>query len=448
MRLLRAALVMLPLFAAACGDDDKNGTGDAAAVFPEQGFIGRTTRVAIVGDGTSWDSTTTVNFGDGVTVGSIEVASSSAIFADVTVAPTAPAGAIDVTVTDSGDVSTLAGAFTLQNPFEVVPLLPLAQGGITLYEVTNLDLLHPFDTTTDADGNFTALSVVLAGTGVDAFVADATATTVTIQATADVDATTGAITLTSGTDVSPAGNLEVAARTATPLTLGTPVVATLDSSALYEVELTANQLASFSVASADENASIRYTILPASGKWADVTGGFSAADTFINADAQKFYLSVLDTGLIDGYEYTVLARGVTLPASTTDEDEPNNNVGNAEVAPTAVTQFAATLASETDADFFKVTVTANQTIRVVTLAGPTGETDTQISIFLANGTTLVDDANGDPIDGFDVDFGEDVTTAALPAGTYVIKIDTSQFAIDFFGYAPVNDPYDAIVVVE
>ena len=446
MRLFRAALVMLPLFAAACGDDDKNG-GDVAGVFPDEGFVGRTLRVEVTGDTTSWDAASTLNFGEGITVANIEVISPQSLQADLTIAPTTAVGAHDVTVTDGGSTFTLPGAFNLIAPVDVEPLLPLSQGGVTLYVITNLDLLHPFDTTQDENtGEFTAVSVTVGGTGLDAFVTDVTPSEITIQATADVDATTGPLTITSGTEVSPAGNVDVAARTAIPLVLGTPTTATLDNSALYEVDLATAQLLSLSVTSADENADVAYTLLPASGKWADVTSGFSSADNLVTAAGDKFYLSVLDLGLLSGYSYTISADGLALPATATAEVEPNETSAAATAGTGGVVHFTGALANDADVDFYKVTVTNGQTIRVVTTAGE-GATDTQISIFNPNGNTLTKDANDEDIDGFDVGVGDDVTTTTLTPGTYFIKIEASAFAV-FFGYAPVNDPYDAIIIVE
>ena len=57
-----------------CGSDDA-GPGDAAGVFPDNGFIGRTLRVEISGDTTTWDQSASVSFGAGVTTKNVELVS-------------------------------------------------------------------------------------------------------------------------------------------------------------------------------------------------------------------------------------------------------------------------------------------------------------------------------------------------------------------------------------
>ncbi len=442
MRFLPAVLLALPMFAA-CGGDD----GEVAGVFPESGFVGRTTRVAVVGDGTSWGSGTTVDFGPGVTVSAVEVASPSALFVDLTIDPTATPGAVDISV----DGQTLPAGFMLASPVEVETLLPLAQGGLSLYSISNLDLLNPFDTTVDEEtGEFVGVTVTADGTGIDAFVADVSEFEIIIQASADLDATGGALTITSGGLVSLLNNADVIARTPTPLTVGTPITDTLDGSALYEVNLTSDQLLALEVEADSTDANLNFVLLPASGKWADTTAGFTSSDNLLVSNGDKFYLSVLDLDLLSGYGYTVSATtAVDLDGvAETPEAEPNETSAAATTGTGAVVHFTAVLADDVDVDFFKVTVADGQTLRVRTTAGPAGITDTEISIFNPNGTTPTKDANGENIVGFDVGVGDDVETETLTAGTYFIKIEVSFIGSVFLGYVPANDPYDAIVTVQ
>jgi hypothetical protein len=109
----------------ACGGDDD--PGDVAGVFPKDGFIGRKVTVEVTGDTTSW-SAPTVNFGEGITPGAVTVISPQALQVELTIAPTAPAGARDVTVTDGSDVLTLTGAFTLKDPVMSVAAPNFEQG--------------------------------------------------------------------------------------------------------------------------------------------------------------------------------------------------------------------------------------------------------------------------------------------------------------------------------
>jgi hypothetical protein len=444
MRLL-PLLVTLPMFAA-CGGDD----GNVVSVFPESGFAGRSTTVEITGVDTSFGGGSTVDFGDGVTVDAITILSGNALQADITIAADADLGFTDVSV----DGSTIVGAFEVLNPVSVEALIPVAQGGVGLFVITNLDLLHPFDTTTDAEtGDFTGVDVSVAGTGFDAFVSNVTENEVVIQMFADVDASGGGLTITSQSEAGPfstvVGNPDVETRTAIVLTEGTPAMATLDTSALYEITLTKDQLLALEVIADSKESDLEFVILPASGKWSDSTSGFTTSSSFLGTVGQKFYVSLVDLNLETGYTYELNATtAVDLTGvAPTPEVEPNETSGTGTTGTGTLVHFTATLANDTDVDFFKVTVGVNQRIHVRTTAGD-GATDTQISIFAPNGTTLVKDDNGDDIDGFDAGFGEDVVSAPQVApGTYFVKIEPSAFGL-IFGYMPANDPYDALITIE
>src|ERR1044071_5578542 len=107
MRFASLALVFaLPL--AACGDSpDKSVSG----VFPSSAFLGRKLRVEVSGDNTSWKPGTSVDFGAGITVQNVAVASPTTLFADITVLDNAAPGLRDVTV----DKKVLKEAFQLES---------------------------------------------------------------------------------------------------------------------------------------------------------------------------------------------------------------------------------------------------------------------------------------------------------------------------------------------
>lgn len=107
------ALAVLVLSAAGCGADESvNG------VFPSSGFLGRTLRVEVTGDNTSWGSGNGLDFGPGITVSNISVASPTTLFAEIVISDTAAPGLRDVIVTGDGG-GALNDAFKLTSPLVV-----------------------------------------------------------------------------------------------------------------------------------------------------------------------------------------------------------------------------------------------------------------------------------------------------------------------------------------
>ncbi len=456
MRLLRALLVTLPMIAACGGDDDP---GEVAGVFPDEGFVGRKLTVEVTGDTTSWGAGSTVNFGDGITVDSVEVISPQALQVDISIDPAATIGAHDVTVT-SGDTLTLPGAFNLISPIEVEVQL-LEQGGFGAITITNLDLLNPFDTSTDPEtGDFTGLTVASEDPNVTLSIADVSPDTVILSATADVTATTtGAITLTSTTEgvatVTRADPVAVTPRSPQVITVGTPanftvagngslLEITATSAGMLHIEMTTTDMMSADTPS--------FLLLPASGKFADTLafhgnftffdGGRAALDNRIVSAGDKFFIVALERGFFGspGYAATFEARIVDLTGVTAVADTGTNDTPDAAQALTGtIAQFDGSLADAADIDCFKITTAANKKIHVFT-TDENNASDTVVSIFdgsLATSTELVvsDDA----------DFGEDVITDTLVAPiSRSICVAPSSFSAEGF----TNAPYKAFVVIE
>ena len=135
-------IVVMILGLAGCAGTDPSASG----VFPTAGFLGRSVRVEISGDATAWGASSKVSFGEGITVDSVTVASPTALFADITIADTAPVGLRDVVVT-GGDNVTLKQAFEIESPITITLRGSLAQGSIATVDVVNHDFDTPFDTT-------------------------------------------------------------------------------------------------------------------------------------------------------------------------------------------------------------------------------------------------------------------------------------------------------------
>ncbi len=438
MRAFHLLLVALPLAAAACGSDDP---GDAAAVFPDTGLLGRHQQVLVSGDATSWDASTTVNFGDGVTVDGVELVGPSTLIVDLTIAPDAGEGAHDVTVTDGGDTFTLAGAYNLVNPITVDDTTPIPQGGLATFTITSHDPETPFNVATDPNtGAFTGLNVT-GGAGTTVFINDASAYEINVTVLVDVDGESGDLTVTStdgGTTVtSPGGTLAVEPRTATVLTEGTASTDTLSTTSLFEITASEAELLTLDVTTANTDADPFFVLLPSSGKWADSLGGHST-DAEVVAAGDKFYLVVLDNAGVDGYSFDLTPSVVSLNGVTpVTEAEPNDDSGTSQALSGAVSMFNGTITDENDVDFVAVTLTQDQTIRIVATSG-SGSTDPEVEVIDTDGTTSLDDV--------DVDLGEDFTFTAPAAGTYFIKVEPSLFALVLLGYQPANDPYQLLVI--
>ena len=462
MRFLLQISLALAMFTAACGGDDKTGDDTGANqlvdVFPASGYVGRTMKVVLAGNGTTFDSSSTVSFGTGVTVSGITVTGPDSMEATLKIDPTAAPGKIDVSVTTAGATISLPQAFELDAAVAGAAAGDFQQGGLGTITVMNNDFLNPFDTTTDANGNFTGVTVTSADPSVSLSVANVTDMEITLSALIDVNATTtGAITVQSGALVSPVPAVAVAARTPQVITPGTPANFTVaGNGSLLEVTATAAGLQNLEMTTTDTMSaeSPTFVLLPASGKWADlivVHQNFSQSLDFIAdptldnrvvAAGDKFYVVALEQGFFGspGYMATFNAKTISLTGVTAVADTGDNSTPAKAQALTGTTaEFDGTLTDSTDVDCFKVTTAANKKIHVYT-TDDDGNTDSIVQIFAnATQTTLATPINASD----DQDYGDDMVTASLAAGTRAVCVSLSP-ALNSI----TNGAYKAFVVIE
>ncbi len=438
MRFGSLALVLALPTVVACGDSaDQSVSG----VFPSSAFLGRKMRVEVSGDVTSWKAGASVNFGDGVTVQNVAVASPTTLFADITVLDDAAPGLRDVTVQSGGDKLVLKEAFQLESAITLKFKGSVAQGSIATFSISNHDFDTPFDDTSTGDGFFTPLeytnTFIETPAGVTMNIGSITPYTITGTAFFDVDAAPGPMVVNSGLDAdlvksSLGADLPVTARSATALTanMATPGnVAEPFASTLYEFTPTGQPaLATFAATSTSQAATPGIALLPASGKFADMLS-YAATGAVVEQTPSKLYAVYFDNGGGAGYNYSVKANSMMLTPAA--ETEPNNAFGqsnNASALPFLLT--AGTLADVSDADWIGITITAadmGKKIRVIT-AGGDPYTDTVVQVFKPDGTTAFGAASAD------TGFHENYTSAALSAngggaGKYFVKITASQ---DYF----------------
>ena len=449
MRFGSLALV-LPALVACGGGTDESVSG----VFPSSAFLGRQVRVEISGDTTGWKAGASVDFGAGVTVQNVSVASPTALFADITVMPDAAPGLRDVTVVQGGSKLLLKEAFQLESAISLTFKGTVAQGSIATFAINNHDFDTPFDTTSTGDGFFTPITYV--GTtiegpaGITFQIDSMTPYAVTGLAFFDVDAAAGPLKVVSGVDIdaqvtsSLGVDLDVKPRAPMALTANQAVSGNVEASwasQLYTFTPGASPaLASFTASATSSDASPGLALLGPSGTFDEMIG-YAQAKTLVQLQAFKVYAIYVDAGGGSGYPFQVKANSQTM-LTLAENDTANNTAAGAPMLTTAPTLITtATLASLTDADWYAITVTAadvGKTLRALT-TGTDPKTDTVIQFFKANGTAA--EAFGDPSD--DNGFHEDWTSDPIPAaGKYWVKITASSY------FKPANNTYNAAVWLE
>lgn len=432
-------------------------TASISDVSPLKVFLARKTDVSIGGYGTNWSSTTTVDFGAGVKVDKIAVASPTALVASVTVDKGAALGAHDVKVTDGATVSTFAGAFHVASPITLLSVDgTVAQGSLTIVHVKNEDLTTPFDTSADANGNF--LGLALGDTpGLSIVVNNASIVATDFILLADVDAAAGDVNLNlkSGAGATAIDNpypkaFTIAARTATALgtTPATGTVAKPYDSALFKLTPAAKlQLVDLDlgVTSPPSGASPRAYLLPKSGKFADLIGSVRSGTTktFVTKTADPLYLVFWDNTGAKGYGFTLKNKGTDATLVTKAADV--TTLAKAQSITTMPAVLAPiTVPSTTDKAYFKVTIAAADKGKSLHVAsyGMAPDSDPQtavdIDILDSKGVSIL---AGGP--------GSDVTSDPFTAaGTYYVLITPAAAGLFSAGFDPAHNKYEAFMRLE
>lgn len=442
-RLLPLLFTLVPAFG--CGDDiklpDPTEIPDPAlnGVFPAKGFTDRTLRVEISGDGTEFTGTPTVDFGTGITVGTVELSSPSTLFATITIAGNATLGKHDVKVTNGDAELTLTAAFEVQNPLEIVLDGPVLQGGLNQIAIINHDPESPFLGTLE----------VTAGTGVEIFIDDSTQSESLVLGTVFVDtnATTGQLVvkdLLLDTITSRGAEVTVTPRTATALTSPGKGPTFLASGANLA---NTTALFSFTGVSAiyrgstfidDPNTAPPIMMWLVDGKWS-LARGFQQDDVMPLANGQNMFVVVFD-GFATGTVFDLAVDEFhSLPDAVALAEVEDNDFfsGTPQDIAQDVTLFTGLLNSDDSGfDDLVVTLQDGDQIRVTTTMGRFGSADTIVDIF-DDGFNFIDE--NDDISGSTGLFSSDLTTDPLPAGTYIIEI----FPF-FFGF---DDEYEAGITI-
>jgi hypothetical protein len=456
-RHLPLATLLILGVSGACGDDGSSVEPSINGVFPGSLFTGRTSDVTISGFGTDWGEAAAIDFGEGVEVDQIVVASPTALVATVRVDGTAAVGARDVTVTEGDQALVYAGGFRLESPIEAQIVGTAAQGSILDVTLRSRDFEIPFDDTSTGDGFFTPLVypnfTMDLGRGVVMIAGSLSVTPFEASARFLVDVTAAAgprdIVVMNGPpgmteELRGASGLDLAARTAVPLELGASVTGTEDEpfgTQLYSMTPNAGHVVDLRSSAANPDALPSVAVLSSSGSFDDVLA-FSDRDFFEATAASTFYLVYWDRTGTEDYAYTLRASQV-LPATTLDEaaPEPDNDT-QATALPAGgplPVRLSGALEAAGDQDWFAVTIEAADAGRTLTVGTYGGDyfTDTVIEVFGPDGTTSL----GRSLDAVYLD-SVDVPSAA-GGGTHYIKLSYSSY-----GFDPSQTRYRAIVKLE
>lgn len=388
------------------GPAGSNGTTTASVsgVTPDHVFLARNAEVTISGFGTNWSAASTVDFGAGITVKKLTVASPTALVADITIDKAAAMGPRDVTVNDAGGKTTYTNGFKVISPISLTFQGTLAQGSILLAHVKDLDVDNPFDTTSTVDPNtlqtvFTNLALTLPK-GVTGFVTNATDFGVDLQLETDVSAMGKQdFDLVSGpandpTDLEfplPQG-LDVAARMPTALMNGTPATgstATPFASQLFSYTPASASLSivDFSANSATSGANPLISLLPKSGAWADWLNVGWPTSTWLTSSTDVMYAVYIDgSGGTGTYSVGVTATAPAGTAAASANDGSKTGAAAATALPFVLT--GGNLAN--NSDWVQVTVAQADTgksLWVQTIGDYL--TDAAVTVYQADGATMV-----------------------------------------------------------
>lgn len=398
-----------------------------SGVVPARVFRDRVTTVVVSGDDTTWvEGEVELDFGPGVLVEDLTVASPTSLTATVRVEPGATLGARDVVVEGGAEPLVYSGGFTVDAAVASTFAGPVHQGGIARTTIQMLDPSTPFDLTKDGT-SFTHLDVL--GDGVTFVVEEASLFELSGLMLIDVQAEPGArdLAVTSGAGPSAVTStlsspVEVAARTAAPLDDGESGMSSAGETQLYVYEPGSTPtLVTLSVTTDAVDVSPAFALLPATGSYGDLIDFDDAVSFVTDGSAAPYYVAFFDNAGSGSYEYTFSIVEQSAPDDL--ETEANDTCPTAD-AITPQQPMLGWLGDAADVDLFVVEATASDVGRVVHVVTSPGEstTDTLVEVLRADCSTTM----GGP--SFDGTFHEDhLSSPVLAAGPIFVRVTQSSF---------------------
>jgi Quinohemoprotein amine dehydrogenase, alpha subunit domain III len=405
--------------------------GSITGVSPLFAYRDRTTTIALSASGTDFQNPT-VDFGSGVIVEDVVVASPTGLVVTISVAGDAADGVRDITVTEGGEEYVYAGAFEVRAPATLIPLIgEFTQGGLA-YAQIQLD---------DLTKRFTNYTVIQTPPGVNAswptptpFSSEPTLYfDVTAQGSYELLATTPGATETT-TRVP----FTVAANPAVSLQLGVSKSGTIArpyQTRLFAVSTTPGKLLVAKTTVVTGPAPQVHMLTD--GSWQDYTKPTLSQETTLSqavryTTSDTYYFSVMDVSGESDYGFNLVVDELV-----TIENEVTN--GNC-LTPTDLgtlpvvvdnlvlaTQFD-TASIPDEEDWFSVTVgpeAVGQMFEVSTTSTEAGEADTTIEVLFGDCIGTYESLGAST----DAEVDDSLTTTPiLSAGTYLIKVARSTYS--------------------
>lgn len=447
------AIVAMSGAVCACGGPSGQGAADSgapeassespsvSAIVPSRVFLARTTQVTLSGYATHWSSATQVDFGPGITIENLVVASPTALVARVTTTKSTPVGVRDVIVDDGDAHERYAAAFQVLPPLTASFQGTMAQGALALVTLQVLDTSTPLDLTSvrNLDGTTTypnlALSVP-AGVG-NVGIASASDFEVTCALSIDVDAAVGPgdVDLVSGpagatTDFPLPTGVSVTARSATPIASGGDAMGQITSpydSALYSLTPAVMAILDFQVTSSIDALDPAVALLPSSGHFADLLGFGSKQTAVAPAGVPLYAVYWENTGGTGPYAVSVTTTSVAATASATPADAKPQHAIAAAGLPFVLTDGDL---GRNSFDYVRLRVSRPTRLRVQTIGDLA--TDTQVTAYRSDARTQIGSS-------IDTGFAADGTISLLGAGTYYVLFSQGM------DFAPPHTKYTGII---
>ena len=431
------------------GKDGKDALANPSlnSITPGNAFMGRKETVIISAVGTAWTSVANgdVNFGDGITVSKVTVASETSLVVELSIGNSAKTGRRSVSIKNAGKDIQLKDAFDVQSPLKVVITGTQAQGTILEVTVKNRDLLNAFDTTAVAldpfglQMEYTNIALDGLPTGVQAQVSSVKDFEATFVLLCDTTVAAGKLNLTlksgpkGGEQVDfPATDVaEIKARTATPVTMGKDATGTLDVAGTALLSFSSAEqkgILELSSTTSTTGGSIGVAVLPKSGSFTDMLA-FSTSYLSFSKPGDSYYAVIWQRAGVDKTAYT-LKTITTIPSFLANADDKGDLRANAQTisALPAVIE-SADLASDKDVDYYEFAVAAADANKAITVMTLPGDKKTDVTLSVLSGSALTTTETSVAADGktADLDYHEKVTTKGLAAGKYVIKVAASPY---------------------
>lgn len=418
------------------GPPGAGAEASVSAVVPGRVFRERVAVVTIGGDSTRWiDGEVEVDFGDGVDVEELVVASPTSLRVTIAVDASADVGPRDVVVTAAD------GALTYQDAFRVDAALTttlessvLGQGSIAPLHAHMEDPSTPFDLTETGRG---LAHLDLLGDDLSFVVDEASLFDLRGLVLVDVFAPLGErdVTVVSGAEdrevrSTAAGSFQIGARAPEELTDGSSgSIGEAFGTSLWVYEPPSSPTLVTIEVEADASPSApAFALLPASGSFAELID-FDRSITFVtDGSGDPYHVVFFDNLGAHGYGYTFTITEDAVPGGA--EDEPNDVCAEASDA-TVGEPILASLADVTDVDWFAFEATAGDVGRVAHVVTSPGDstTDTVVEVLRADCTTTM----GGP--SFDLGYHEDHrSTPIVAAGPIFVKVTNSSFGFTSSDY--------------